>query len=71
MRKKEVTSRLVVPAFVAFAVDHVPPPQLDELAAHDILDDPEVDACEHKHQDVCEGIREHNGQEEVATRVVS
>ena len=64
-----LTSGLVVPALVAFTIDHVPPSQLNELASHDILDDPEVDARQHEDQNVCQGVREDYGQEEVTTKV--
>lgn len=42
-----VTPRFVMPALIAFAVYHVPPSELHELAADDVLDDPEVDARQH------------------------
>ena len=54
-----------MPSLVSFVVDNEPPAHLNELAAHNILHHPEVNAAKHQHEDVCKGLREHNRKEKV------
>jgi hypothetical protein len=60
-----LTFRFIVPSFIAFVVNNVPPSHVNEFSSNDVLAYPEIDGCRHQHYYVRKRFREDDRQEEV------